>query len=209
MKKILLGAVLFISTMASAQFDLQLRETRFGVIAGPDYSRIRNAHNPSSARVSFFAGVFALTPLDHDDQFYIQTQLEYMQAGEKGGKSGATYASNYLSLPVYLKAYFSESENEFFAFLGPRFGFLLNQKVTRPSRTVYNIDREGKSARFDFAISGGVGFSYKRKWEISGRYDWGFSNTLPDLKEIGVNDPALKKNKPQHVVSVGLSYIFE
>lgn len=204
MKKILLGTVLLISTLSSAQ----LSETRFGVIAGPDYSRIRNAHNPSSARISFFGGAFALTPLDQDNQFYIQTQVEYMQAGEKG-KNETTYASNYLNVPIYLKAYFSEAENEFFGFIGPRFGFLLSQKVTNPSRLVYNVDQEGKSAGFDFAISGGVGFSYKRKWEISGRYDWGFSNTLPKLREIGINDPALVKNKPQHVVSLGVSYIFD
>lgn len=209
MKKILLGAGLLISTIASAQFGLQLRETRFGLIAGPDYSRIRNAHNPSSARTSFFAGALAITPLDYDNQFFIQTQVEYLEAGEKGGKSNATYASNYISVPIYLKAYFSEAESEFFGFLGPRFAFLLSQKVTNPSRVIYNIDREGKSASFDFAVSGGVGFSYKRKWELSGRYDWGFSNTLPKLKDVKAGDPASKQSKPQHIVSVGLSYIFE
>lgn len=209
MKKFLLGAGLFISTIFSAQFSLQLRETRFGLIAGPDYSRVRNAHNPSSARTSFFAGVLALTPLDYDNQFFIQTQVEYLEAGEKGGKANSTYANNYLSVPIYLKAYFSEAETEFFGFLGPRFAFLVNQKVINPSRAIYNIDREGKSASFDFAVSGGVGFSYKRKWELSGRYDWGFSNTLPNLRETNIKDPDLLKKKPQHIVSVGLSYIFD
>ena len=50
MKKLLLSTALLLSTFAIAQ--LQLRETRFGVIAGPDYSRVKNAHNPSSARIS-------------------------------------------------------------------------------------------------------------------------------------------------------------
>lgn len=208
MKKILLGIALCFSTLVSAQFELQLRETRFGVIAGPDYSRVRHAHNPSSARISFYAGVLALTPLDHENQFYLQTQVEYLEAGEKGGKQ-TTYASNYISLPVYLKAYFSEAESEFFGILGPRFAFLVNQKVTNPSKEIYNIDQEGKSAGFDFALSGGVGFSYKRKLEITGRYDWGFSNTLPELRDVKVNDPALQKRKPQHVVSLGISYIFD
>ena len=206
MKKLLLSTALLLSTFAIAQ--LQLRETRFGVIAGPDYSRVKNAHNPSSARISFFAGAFALTPLDHEDQFFLQTQVEYLQAGEKG-KGATTYSNNYISVPIYLKAYFSEAESEFFGQLGPRFAFLINQEVKEPNRAVYNIAQEGKSATFDFAISAGIGFSYKRKWEATLRYDWGFSNAYPDLKETRINDPASKKNKPQHVVLGGISYIFD
>ena len=34
-----------------AQIDFS--STRFGVTAGPTYSRVQNAHNPSSARVNF------------------------------------------------------------------------------------------------------------------------------------------------------------
>lgn len=207
MKKILLGAAVLVSTLASAQFSLQLSETRFGLIGGVTRSGVKNAHNPSGQRTSFFAGGLALTPLDYDNQFFIQTQVEYLEAGETGGE--AVYANNYLSVPVYFKTYFSEAENEFFGFLGPRFGFLVNQKVDKPSREAYKIENEGKAGKFDFAISGGIGFSYRRQWEISGRYDWGFSNTFPRIKEIDINDPALAKNKPQHIISVGVSFIFE
>lgn len=199
MKKFLLGAVMLLSTLTSAQIS----ETRFGVIAGPDYSRVRNAHNPSGARVSFYAGVLALTPIDNDDQFYIQTQVEYMGAGETGG--GATYANSYINVPIYLKAYFSEAESEFFGFLGPRFGFLLNQKEKNVKIPAYLKENQGKVSGFDFAVSGGIGFSYKRKWEISGRYDWGFSDTLKNLTATG----SAGKKKPQHVVSAGISYIFD
>lgn len=209
MKKILLGVTMLFSTLALAQFDFQLRETRLGVIAGPDYSRVRNAHNPSSARTSFFAGLFALTPLDYDNQFYLQTQVEYLQAGEKGGKSGATYANNYISVPIYFKAYFSEAESEFFGQLGPRFGFLLNQKVENPSRSIYNVEEFGKAAAFDLAISAGLGFSYKRKLEIVGRFDFGVSNNLPDLMGKEPQDGATNSTKRQHVLSAGITYIFD
>ncbi len=206
MKKLLLSTAFLLSTFVIAQ--LQLRETRFGVIAGPDYSRVKNAHNPSSARTSFFAGAFALTPLDHEDQFFLQTQVEYLQAGEKG-KGSTTYSNNYISIPIYLKVYFSEAESEFFGQLGPRFAFLINQQVKDPNRVVYNIDKEGKAAVFDFAVSAGVGFSYRRKWEATLRYDWGFSNAYPGLKETRIGDSASQKNKPQHVVLGGISYIFD
>lgn len=203
MKKFLLGAAMLVSTLASAQFSLQLSETRFGLIGGVTRSGVKNAHNPSGQRTSFFAGGLALTPLDYDNQFFIQTQVEYLEAGETGGN--AVYANNYLSVPIYLKSYFSEAENEFFAFLGPRFGFLLNQTEKNPQIEAYKKENQGRVSKFDFAVSGGVGFSYKRKWEISGRYDWGFSNTLPDLVVTG----SAGKRKPQHVMNVGISYIFD
>ena len=196
----------FASSMAFAQIDFS--STRFGVTAGPTFSRVQNAHNPSSARVSFYGGFLALVPIGGDDMFYLQPEIEYLGAGENGQNS-AVYASNYISVPVYFKAYFSEAESEFFGQLGPRFGFLLNQSIKNPSKSIYNTDQFGKAASFDFAISGGLGFSYKRKLEIFARFDYGFTDTLPDLKGKEPQDPNSFKNKKQIVVSGGISYIFD
>jgi hypothetical protein len=121
--------------------QVDFSSTRFGLIAGPTYSRIQNAHNPSSSRISFYGGALAIIPIGGDDMFYLQPQVEYLSAGKKG--DGETvYANNYLSVPVYFKAYFSEAESEFFRQLGPRFGFLLSQKVENPSRSIsFKINR--------------------------------------------------------------------
>ena len=197
----------FASSMAFAQIDFS--STRFGVTAGPTYSRVQNAHNPSSARVSFYGGFLALIPIGGDDMFYLQPEIEYLGAGENGQNS-AVYASNYISVPVYFKAYFSEAESEFFGQLGPRFGFLMNQSIKNPNKPqYYTTDTFGKAAAFDFAISGGLGFSYKRKVEIFARFDYGFTDTLPDLKGKEPKDPNSLKSKKQHVVSGGISYIFD
>lgn len=207
LKKIILAYSLCHSALAFSQIDLS--STRYGLIAGPAYSRIQNAHNPSSARTSFYGGAFALIPVGSDDMFYLQPQVEYLSAGEKGGSSSAVYASNYLSVPVYFKAYFSEAESEFFAQLGPRFGFLLDQNITSSSKPIYTEEQYGKSARFDFAVSGGLGFSYQRKWEFTARFDFGVSNTLPDLVGKEPFDSATNRPKRQHVLSAGISYIFD
>ena len=196
----------FASSMAFAQIDFS--STRFGVTAGPTYSRVQNAHNPSSARVSFYGGFLAIVSIGGDDMFYLQPEIEYLGAGENGQNS-AVYASNYISVPVYFKAYFSEAESEFFGQLGPRFGFLLSQKVENPSRSIYNVEEFGKAAAFDLAISAGLGFSYKRKWEIVGRFDFGISNNLPDLMGKEPQDPATNSTKRQHVLSAGITYIFD
>lgn len=206
MKKLFLAFTILVSVLSFAQVDFS--STRYGLIIGPDYSRVQNAHNPSSARVSFYGGAFALIPIGNDDMFYLQPQIEYLGAGEKGGDN-TLYASNYLSVPILFKAYFSEAESEFFGQLGPRFGFLLNQKVKNPSRAIYNVDQFGKSASFDLAISAGLGFSYKRKWELTARFDFGLSDTLPDLKGKEPQDPATNYTKRQHVLSAGISYIFD
>lgn len=206
LQKLFIISAGFIFTPIFSQVDFS--STRFGLIAGPTYSRIQNAHNPSSSITSFYGGALAIIPIGGDDMFYLQPQVEYLSAGEKG--DGETvYANNYLSVPVYFKAYFSEAESEFFRQLGPRFGFLLSQKVENPSRSIYNVEEFGKAAAFDLAISAGLGFSYKRKLEIVGRFDFGISNNLPDLMGKEPQDGATNSTKRQHVLSAGITYIFD
>ena len=136
LQKLFIISAGFIFTPIFSQVDFS--STRFGLIAGPTYSRIQNAHNPSSSRISFYGGALAIIPIGGDDMFYLQPQVEYLSAGEKG--DGETvYANNYLSVSVYFKAYFFFFFSEFFGQLGPRFGFLLSQKVENPSRSFYNV----------------------------------------------------------------------
>ena len=62
MKKIILGIALASATTLSAQIDFS--STRFGITAGGNYSRVKNAHNPSGPRFIFQAGALALIPMD-------------------------------------------------------------------------------------------------------------------------------------------------
>ncbi|MBB4806156.1 hypothetical protein HNP38_001428 [Chryseobacterium defluvii] len=222
MKKILLASALLFSALSFAQIDLS--STRFGVTAGGNYSRVRNAHNPSGPRFTFQGGVLALIPMGKDNQFYLQPEVLYYGAGETGkdkdakGRDGydAVYGNNYLSVPIYFKGYFSEAESEFFGMIGPRFNFLLNQNVKNApvGRPYYDPDVtdpklpgvSGKASGFNFAIGLGVGYSYKRQLEVALKYDLGITNTYPDLaKEPG----GTSKGKSEQVISLGVSYIFE
>lgn len=219
MKKFIFGALVLAAVSVSAQIDL--RNTRFGVTGGYNFSRVSNAHNPSGPMHTGQGGLMALIPIDGYDMFYIQPEIVYYGAGETGkdkeavGKPGydAIYANNYISVPLYFKAYFSENETEFFGLLGPRFNFLISQKVENPSIQAYTIEGDqyanGKANGFEVGVGGGVGFSYKRKLEISGRYDVGISNTYPGLMTENGADPNIQKKKSQQVASVVLSYIFE
>ncbi|RKT01371.1 porin family protein [Chryseobacterium defluvii] len=222
MKKILLTSALALSTLSFAQIDFS--STRFGITAGGNYSRVKNAHNPSGPRFAFHGGALALIPLGSDNQFYLQPEVLYYGAGETGKDKDAknvdgydaVYANNYLSVPVYFKGYFSEAESEFFGMAGPRFNFLLSQNVKNApaSRPYYDPDVvdptqpevSGKAASFNFAIGIGVGYSYKRQLEVALKYDFGVSNTYPDLsKEKG----GTSKGKSEQVIGLSVSYIFQ
>ncbi|WP_250255027.1 porin family protein [Chryseobacterium sp. Marseille-Q3244] len=223
MKKLLLASALTLSTLSFAQ--VQWKNTRFGVTAGLNYSRVSNAHNPSGPRYAFQGGALALIPVGKTNQFYIQPEVLYYGAGETGKDSdaknasgyNAVYANNYLSVPLYFKGYFSESESEFFGFLGPRFNFLLNQNVkdapaTRPYYYPDGSDPSqppgvnGKANSFNWGIGFGVGYSYKRQLEVAVKYDLGLSDTYPNLgKEKGGSD----KKKSEQVIALTLNYIFK
>ncbi len=226
MKKVLLASVLA-STLASAQINL--KSTRFGVTAGGNFSSVRNAHNPSGPRFTFQAGALAMIPIESTNQFFIQPEVTFYGAGETGrdksikGREGygydAVYANNYLSVPIYVKGYFSSSESEFFALAGPRFNFLLSQNVRNVpiSRPYYdpNVtdpkypEISGKANKFNFGIGIGAGYSYKRQLEFMVKYDFGISNTYPKLNESWTKDPLTKKRKSEQVISLGVNYIFK
>lgn len=220
MKKLILSSALLSAVLVSAQIDFS--STRYGITAGGTYSRVSNAHNPSGPRFSFYGGALALIPVDSNDQFYIQPQLEYFGAGESGkdkdakGAVGydAVYANNYISVPIYFKGFFSEAESEFFAMAGPRFSFLINQKVTdAPLRYTIAGDPDtgvnGKANSFNFGVGLGIGYSYMRQIELAVRYDLGLSNTYKGLMKDSAIDPNSAKKKSEQVLSVGLSYIFQ
>ena len=218
-KRIFFIFLIFVSANIFAQIDF--RNTRYGINAGATYSRVSNAHNPSGPRYSVYGGFLALIPVDNSDQFYIQPEVVYFGAGEGGDKKvespygvpHAVYGNNYISVPIYFKGFFSEAETEFFAIAGPRFNFLIGQTIKNPAKPIYTVDGvgdvNGKANFLNIGISLGVGFSYKRKLEITGRYDIGLSNTYKGLmKEYGT-DPNIQRKKSEQVLSAGLSYIFD
>ncbi|AKH95135.1 porin family protein [Elizabethkingia anophelis] len=224
MKKLLFTSALALSTLSFAQIDFN--NTRFGGTAGLNRSGVSNAHRPSGARYTFQAGGLALIPIGTANQFFLQPEVLFYGAGETGKDSdfkngdrnangyNAVYANNYISVPVYFKAYFSEAPSEFFAMAGPRFNFLVNQNVKNvpQDRPYYDPDYSGsnpnnfngKAASFNFGIGLGLGYSLKREWEFTIKYDLGLTNTYKGL----VNELS-SKSKSEQVASIGVSYIFK
>ncbi|MCG2793692.1 MAG: PorT family protein [Weeksellaceae bacterium] len=218
MKKIFFGLSFLFYSLSNAQIDL--RSAEFGGVLGGTYSRVRNAHNPSGPRITILGGITAQVPIGYGEQYYLQGEILYLGAGEGGdrkyedakGLDHAVYANNYVSVPINFKAYFSEAESEFFGFIGPRFNFLINQKIKNPAKASYDKDTFGKANSFNFGLGAGIGFSYLRKWEMALKFDVGLSNAYPNLKnspeELATLDADVAKKKSEEVVSLAVSYFF-
>ena len=94
LQKLLIISAGFIFTPIFSQVDFS--STRFGLIAGPTYSRIQNAHNPSSARISFYGGALALIPIGSDDSVYNRFIAQYTNI--KGNMSPSEEAKAILNM---------------------------------------------------------------------------------------------------------------
>lgn len=196
--------LILVGSLASAQVNVIAR--RYGITAGPSMSRVNNAHNPSDTRYTFQAGGFVLIPVDRNDLFYVQPQIEYIGGGEVG-LGDTKYFNEHLSLPVYFRAFFTEAENEFYALFGPKISFIVSQKIENPTVPEYAMDADGKAQALNFGVSGAIGFSYARKWELQLRYDAGLTDTYPNIYQPW--DPETLKNKTQHNIVLGLNYVFD
>ncbi|MBV7440336.1 PorT family protein [Weeksellaceae bacterium TAE3-ERU29] len=207
MKKVLLGGLLtLLFSVSYAQIGDFFQDVRFGAKAGVNYSRISNIHGDSKGRIGFNAGGLALIPISYGNDFFIQPELFYSQKGEtndtKDGKE--VYQLDYIDLPILFKAYFSDSNSEFFGIFGPQFSFLINNKIKNPSNieNIVSSYHNDEYKSFDFGLVGGIGYSYERNIELTLRAEYGLTDAVK-----GSQVESTKKNN-NGVVSLGLSYIF-
>ncbi len=194
---------------------LDFSEAEYGITAGINYSKIQHAHNPSSARTSFLAGVFSQIPLSQNycgwkNQHYLHVQLEYSQTGEKGDKQ-TLYADNYLSLLLlYEFTWKYNPSNHIFLSAGPKFSALVSQDVKNaPPDRPYQINEDGKANAYDIGIVAMGGFKfYNNKIALYLRGDYSFSDRYPNLNEYpSTGDPLAAKRKVQYGVAVGACYL--
>ncbi|MDN3672164.1 porin family protein [Flavobacterium branchiarum] len=166
MKKLILGAVLFLATATT----MQAQFLQIGAKAGVNFANLNGTDVQTDAITSYHAGLVAEIKLL--DRFSIQPELLY-------STQGATYKNalgefkdklGYLSIPVLAKIYLSDS---FSLEAGPQASFLLSQKN----------DFDIKDAKtFDFALAAGLGFKVTKNIFIQGRYGLGLTEVSKDAK---------------------------
>lgn len=194
---ILCALFLFITETAFSQ-------VRYGIRASAGLSNITNVHKESKSRESLQFGVNALIPITNDDLFFFEPEIHFSAQGEyyvpyriSNAKKQKVFM-NYINIPLNAKMYFTDSESEFFATLGPYIGFKISDNVEKIEVPTELDDYKYKS--FDFGLNAGVGFSFDREFEISLRYYYGFAD------QVG-NDNVNKTNHTSNL-NLGISYIF-
>ena len=157
---------------------------KFGVKAGLNYANFTGSDVQTDAITSYHAGI--VSEINLAKSFSIQPELLYSTQGASYENAIDEYKNElgYISLPVILKVYLSDS---FSLELGPQASFLLNKKDE------FNLNDYNT---FDFSANAGVGLKITDTLFAQARYSLG-------LTEISKNADA--KNS---VVQVSLGIMF-
>lgn len=180
---------------------LSYPQIRFGITGTLQNSGVTKIHNKSSSRYAGSIGALAQIQLDNYYRFFIQPEVSYSLQGEKdkiklsGKSTKAKFFQNYINIPVYFRAYFSEAESEFFSEIGPQLGILIYQKDKKLEKERYGSNPKN----LDASISIGFGYSIFRKSEFFIRYNYGF---------IDIYDKFYRQQNTS-VVAFGFAYIFD
>ncbi len=175
MKKLLLVTFIFIGSYASVNAQA------FGIKAGLNFANFSgNDANDFNVLSSFHAGLVAEMHLM--DALSVQPEFLYSVQGAK--TKDETYKLNYVTLPVMLKLYFTDSFN---IHAGPQMGLLISE-----SDNFTNFE----SNTYDFGFAGGVEFFFADSFSAQARYNAGTSK---------VSDNVELKNS---VLQLSLCYMF-
>ncbi|MDB5199775.1 MAG: hypothetical protein JWO92_1738 [Chitinophagaceae bacterium] len=196
-KQFLFALSIFISTISFAQV-----KPTFGVRAGVLSSGIRgeassnldnlisfaNGMITTNNRTGFFAGAYASISMDNTISiepglFYSQKgyelngDLTIKGAGFLGANAKAKLQSEYIDIPVVLKANISG----FQLFAGPQFSYLMKANLNTTAGLLgfnllnNNMDVTQQFNRWDMGITGGIGYKLSNGININASYDYGLS----------------------------------
>jgi hypothetical protein len=163
-------------------------------------------------RTGFFAGGYATIPLSEQVSFepgLYYTQKGYQLKGDLGLKgleflganAKATLQSDYIDIPVLLKANLGSG---FQVFAGPQFSYLSSAKLKTTAGVLginllnSKIDASNQFSRWDMGLTGGVGYQFKSGFNVSAAYDYGLQKADAN-KSLNVYNSAIK-------IGIGMSF---
>jgi hypothetical protein len=128
-----------------------------------------------------------------------QLELNYAQLGWKekiddGSKDSYSRTMNYVQIPFLAHLAFGKEPKglQIFFNIGPQVGFLLNEKesfskdFSYTTRTVVKQYHKKADKKFDYGITGGMGFELKTKagnFLVEGRYYYGLADFYNTTKK--------------------------
>ena len=186
-KRIAILTVITTSLFHTAQAQVSA-EPSVGVKGGVNFSNMYVEDvDDENMLVGFNIGLYANMPVSSGVSFQPEfnfttkgSEVTYSNIFDSGTRK---FTLSYLEAPVLLKANISENFNLHF---GPYFAFLLDSKIKNVSSdgssTFTDLDEDDFN-RFDFGLSGGIGFDFK-DIGIGLRYNYGLT-TVGKEQEIG------------------------
>ena len=180
MKKLLYILTILILSISNSN----AQTIKLGVKAGLNYANLNGSDIKTDAITSYHAGI--VTEISILDSFSIQPELIYSTQGASYENAIDEYKNElgYISLPVMLKIYVSDS---FSLEVGPQASFLLNKKDE------FNLNDYNT---FDFSANAGLGLKITESLFAQARYSLG-------LTEISKNADA--KNS---VIQISVGFMF-
>lgn len=165
MKKLILVAIMLLSITTV----LQAQSIRFGIKGGINFANqngdagFEGTEFNKDGITSYHAGL--VSEIKIFDNFAIQPELLYSTQGATYKNAGEEFKNElgYLSIPVLVKIYLSESLS---LELGPQASVLMNQRK--------NIDFSDAKT-FEFAAVGGLGLNITKNLFIQARYGLGLT----------------------------------
>jgi hypothetical protein len=145
----------------------------FGLKAGLNLAALKVSANipgfgsgssTTDQRTSFFAGIFARSPLGAKGSF--QSELLYSSQGGGSTNGSPEIKVDYLIAPLMFRYHANEMVS---LMAGPQLGFLLNAETSGQS-----IKNEMNT--LDIALNFGVGFEFAGGFDLSFRYCLGLTN---------------------------------
>ena len=200
--------ILFIGILSILCISASFAQTRFGVTAGLNSSKL-SVSGEENESMDFKAGLKAglVADIGISEKFSIIPELLFSQRGGKNGTEEmendkletASLILNYMQLPVNVAYKFDVGYgSKFLIFAGPYLGYGISGKTKveashegKKESQTYDLkfgSGDGETKPIDFGINAGIGYQYEKVF-FKVQYNHGLSNLNqnPDVKRKNMN----------------------
>ncbi|WP_395654393.1 porin family protein [Flavobacterium sp.] len=214
MKKILLSAVVLLSTISFAQ------DVKFGAKVGLNISNLSGDVEDTKSLIGAHLGGFA--EISISEKFAIQPELLFSIQGAKSEYSESdidySYSEetktklNYLNVPILAKYYVAD---KFALLAGPQFGILMSAKEDYEFSETFSGTTDSGSESIDakefyksLALSFNLGASYSitENFFVDARYNLGLSSIAKDYTDEFGDSTSFKINNNVFQFSIGYRF---
>jgi hypothetical protein len=167
----------------------------FGIKGGVNYSNISGSITITNGGITsqlepllgYHFGLSCYSPTT--DKLQYGAELQYTAQGAQG--AGIKFEFNYVATAFVVK--YNPFEFPLNLQIGPQFGYLVHGNAA-------GLDFSDELLKPDFTLTSGLGYKINRNFEMTARYNYGFSSVFPRLNDVDAF--------ANRVLQFGLSYFF-